>query len=336
MKRIISLFMASLLVLALSVPAYSYSADDLANKLYSGWSDTSTPLRGSWYALVKSYLSGIDSDLSLYLPYLKNLGSSTDSDNSYTLVGTSKFLHNILGNNLNGNISSQLYNIRTLLTSISNSSSSGSSSSWTSSQASTVTNNTSLINSVLSSISDKLIYIEPIYNNSVTIDSNVSDLTNSLVKSTLDVTNMNDSTFGNTTWYSGVYGILYRLQQVLADDDDLQMRKDTESNRNSFKQNFLDSSSDNSVKVSDISSLSSLSTGLKNNFDTGVSPSSLFNFLQNDKPNGPFGWFTDYCKLNMVTVPASSSYSLRSSSSSCFDYVTPRMDDYYNALEEVK
>ena len=332
MKRIISLFMASLLVFSLSLPAYGATSDDLANKLYSGWSDTSTPLRGSWYDLIKQYFSHLNSKIDLWLPYLKNLGSSTDGDNAYTLVGTSKFLHNILGNNLNGNISTQLYNIRTLLTTISNSSSA-----WTSSQASTVTNNTSLINSVLSSISDKLIHIEPIYNNSVTIDSNVSDLTNSLVKSTFDVTNMNDSNFGNSTWYSGVYGILYRLQQVLADDEDLQMRKDTEENRNSFKQNFLDSSSNNSVKVSDISSLSSLSTNLKNYFHTGVSPSTLFNFLDNGEFTGPFGWFTDLCRSNMVTVSNSSSYALRSrSSSSCFDYVTPRMNDYYNSIEEVK
>ena len=332
MKRIISLFMASLLVFSLSLPAYAATSDDLANKLYSGWSDTSTPLRGSWYDLIKQYFSHLNSKIDLWLPYLKNLGSSTDGDNAYTLVGTSKFLHNILGNNLNGNISTQLYNIRTLLTTISSSSSA-----WTSSQASTVTNNTSLINSVLSSISDKLIHIEPIYNNSVTIDSNVSDLTNSLVKSTFDVTNMNDSNFGNSTWYSGVYGILYRLQQVLADDEDLQMRKDTEENRNSFKQNFLDSSANNSVKVSDISSLSSLSTDLKNLFNTGVSPSSLFNFLNDPDDNSPFLWFTPYCQSNMVTVPKSSSYSLRvRSSSSCFDYVTPRMNDYYNAIEEVK
>lgn len=331
MKRIISVFMAALLVFSLSLPVYAATSDDLANKLYSGWSDTSTPLRGSWYDLIKQYFSHLNSKIDLWLPYLKNLGSSTDSDSSYTLVGTSKFLHNILGNNLNGNISSQLYNIRTLLTTISNSSSA-----WTSSQASTVTDNTSLINSVLSSISDKLIHIEPIYNNSVTIDSNVSDLTNSLVKSTLDVTNMNDSNFGNTTWFNGVYGILYRLQQVLADDDDIQMRKDTESNRNSFKENFLDSSSNNSVKVSDISSLSSLSTDFKNRFNTGVSPSSLFNFLDNKEPIGPFGWFTQFCKNNMVTVPQSS-YALRArSSSSCIDYVTPRMNDYYNAIEEVK
>lgn len=333
MKRIISFLIAALLVFSLSLPAYAATSDDLANKLYSGWSDTSTPLSGSWYALIKQYFSHLNSKIDLWLPYLKNLGSSTDSDSSYTLVGTSKFLHNILGNNTNGNISSQLYNIRTLLTTISNFSSA-----WTSSQASNVTDNTSLIKSVLSSISDKLIHIEPIYNNSVTIDSNVSDLTNSLVKSTFDVTTMNDSNFGNATWYSGVYGILYRLQQVLADDDDLQMRKDTESNRNSFKENFLDSSADNSVKVSDISSLSSLSTGLRNNFNTGVSPSSLFNFLNDDGFLGPFGWFSSYCKNSMVTISKSSSYALRapSSSSSCFDYVTPRMNDYYNAIEEMK
>lgn len=333
MKRFMSLLLAFCLLFCFSVSSYAYTSNDLANKLYSGWSDTSTPLRGSWYDLIKQYFSHLNSKIDLWLPYLKNLGSSTDSDSSYTLVGTSKFLHNILGNNLNGNISSQLYNIRTLLTTISNSPSS-SSSAWTSSQASTVTNNSSLINSVLSSISDKLIYIEPIYNNSVTIDSNVSDLTNSLVKSTFDVTNMNDSNFGNSTWYSGVYGILYRLQQVLADDEDLQMRKDTEENRNSFKDNFLDSSADNSIKVSDIISVSSLSSGLKQNFDTGVNPLSLFDFLSDESP---FSWFTEECKNSMVSVPSSNTYHRSPASSSLYgDYASEHMDDYYNRLEGVK
>ena len=82
----------------------------------------------------------------------------------------------------------------------------------------------------------------------------------------------------------------------LADDEDLQMRKDTEENRNAFKDNFLDSSSDNSIKVSDITSVSSLSSGLKQNFDTGVNPLS-----------SPYG-----------------------------DYASEHMQDYYNRLEGVK
>lgn len=344
MKRIISLFISSLLVFSLSFPVYAVTSDDLANKLYSGWTQTSSPtgFGSSWYSIVRQFLKSLDSNVSTIKTNSNSILSKLDSIiNSYlhyidsdtsNISTNSNSIVTALGSSSYGSVTYQMSQIRTLLTTISNSSSA-----WTSSQASTVTNNTSLINSVLSSISDKLIHIEPIYNNSVTIDSNVSDLTNSLVKSTLDVTNMNDSNFGNTTWYSGVYGILYRLQQVLADDDDIQMRKDTEQNRNSFKQNFLDSSSDNSVKVSDISSLSSLFTDFKNIFNPDIPPSALFLFLVDKDVTGPLDWFTPLCYYNMNTVPESSSYALRArSSSSCIDYVTPRMNDYYNAIEELK
>lgn len=166
------------------------------------------------------------------------------------------------------------------------------------------------------------------------VGSKVSDLSNILVKSTFDVTNMNDSNFGHTYWYRGVYGSLYRLQQVLADDDDLQMRKDTEENRNSFKDNFLDSSADNSIKVSDITSVSSLSSGLKQNFDTGVNPLSLFDFLSDESP---FSWFTEECKNSMVSVPSSNTYHRVPASSSPYgDYASEHMQDYYNKLEGVK
>lgn len=175
MKRFMCLLLAFSLLFCFSVPAYAYTSDDLANKLYSGWSDTSTPLSGSWYALIKQYFSHLNSKIDLWLPYLKNLGSSTDGDNAYTLVGTSKFLHNVLGNNLNGNISTQLYNIRTLLTTISNSSSA-----WNSSLVSSLIDKVTTIDSTLSESYNSFVNSESllseIYNNSVTIDSDTSSL----------------------------------------------------------------------------------------------------------------------------------------------------------------
>lgn len=352
MKRIISVLMAALLVLALSVPAYSYTANDLANKLYSGWSTTSTPLSGSWYALVKSYLSGIDSDLSLYLPYLKNLGSSTDSDNSYTLVGTSKFLHNILGTTNYGSVTYQMSQIRTLLTTISNASSA-----WTSSQASTVTDKIGTIDSTLSESYNSLVnsesWLSEIYNNFVTIDSDTSALRinsddlktgwfvypqlqrpqakagyqgswyfgvlQSLYnfRSDFSISNMTkgrvegftDSDFSHLTFSEGIYSMLYRMQQVLADDDDLQMRQDSEENKNVAKDAFLSYYSDTSVKPDDIGGLSNLGSGLRNNFDTGtVEASNLFDFWGSDNT---FSWFTQETKDNMVNVSSSGSGARR-------------------------
>lgn len=345
MKRLVSCLMAALLVLALSVPAYAaYTADDLANKLYSGWSTTSTPLSGSWYALVKSYLSGIDADLSLYLPYLSSLGHSTDGNASNTLVGLAKHFHSSLG--YSTDISGQA-TVLGYLRGIYNNSASSSSSAWTSSQATAVTNNTSSISSVVSAISDKLIHLEPIYNNSVTIDSNVSsiktdvgslfngwilqqagqyvnknprswfgvvglkidELNGYFLKDRINVSYMTDSDFGRNTWYKGVYGTLYRLQQVLATDDDLQMRQDSEENKDVAKDAFLSYDSDTSVKPSDIGGLSNLGSGLRNNFDTGmVEASNLFDFWGSDNT---FSWFTQETKDNMVNVSSSGSGARR-------------------------
>lgn len=377
MKRFMSLLLAFCLLFCFSVSSYAATSDDLANKLYSGWSDTSTPLSGSWYALIKQYFSHLNSKIDLWLPYLQNLGSSTDGDNAYTLVGTSKFLHNVLGNNLNGNISNQLYNIRTLLTTISNSSSS-----WTSSLVSSLIDKVSSIDSNLSESYNSLVnsesWLSEIYNYSVTTDSYTSSLlvnSNDLktgwfvypqlqrpqakagyqgswyfgvlqslynFRSDFSITNMtkgrvegfNDSNFSHLTFSEGLYSMIYRMQQVLADDEDLQMRKDTEENRNAFKNNFLDSSSDNSIKVSDITSVSSLSSGLKQNFDTGVNPLSLFDFLSDESP---FSWFTEECKNSMVSVPSSNTYHRVPASSSPYgDYASEHMQDYYNRLEGVK
>lgn len=367
MRRFMCLLLAFSLIFCFSVSSYAYSsshtADELANKLYSGWSDTSTPLSGSWYALIKLYLSQMKSKIDLWLPYLASLGSSTDGNGAYTLVGTSKFLHYILGNNTHGTLSDLLYSIDTSLKK-------QVSSSWTSSQATTVTDNTSAIFTALSSISDKLIHIQPIYEKTFIIDRNVSSINNtilslfndwslenpidynnkrpgswfgivgqymsnlhsSFIMEMVDVSSMADVDFGRSNWYKGVYGSIYRLQQVLANDDDLQMRKDTEENRTSFNDNFLDSSADNSVKVSDITAVSNLSSGLKKNFDTGVSPLSLFDFLNDENP---FSWFTEECKNSMVSVSSSSRRS-PSVSSPYGDYAREHMHDYYNRLEGVK
>ena len=131
----------------------------------------------------------------------------------------------------------------------------------------------------------------------------VSELSNNLINSKVNVTNMTDTDFGHSTWYRGVYGSLYRLQQVLADDDDLQMRQDSEQNKNVAKDAFLSYDSDTSVKPSDIGGLSNLGSGLRNNFDTGtVEASNLFDFWGSDNT---FSWFTQETKDNMVNVSSS-------------------------------
>lgn len=112
-----------------------------------------------------------------------------------------------------------------------------------------------------------------------------------------------DSDFSHLTFAEGIYSMLYRLQQVLADDDDLQMRQDSEENKNVAKDAFLSYDSDTSVKPSDIGGLSNLGSGLRNNFDTGtVEASNLFDFWGSDNT---FSWFTQETKDNMVNVSSS-------------------------------
>lgn len=117
------------------------------------------------------------------------------------------------------------------------------------------------------------------------------------------VEGFNDSDFSHLTFAEGVYSMLYRLQQVLADDDDLQMSQDSEENKNVAKDAFLSYDSDTSVKPSDIGGLSNLGSGLRNNFDTGtVEASNLFDFWGSDNT---FSWFTQETKDNMVNVSSS-------------------------------
>lgn len=363
MKRLVSCLMAALLVLALSVPAYAYTADDLANKLYSGWSQTSSPsgLGGSWYAIVRQFLNSMSTDLStvktnsdilvsklgLVNTYLSTISTKiqsidTDTSNISTSLGSSSY----------GSVTYQMSQIRTLLTTISNASSA-----WTSAQATTVTNKVGTIDSNLSEAKNSLInsesWLNEIYNKSVTIDSDTSSLLinsddlktgwfiypqlqrpspkagyqnswyfgvlqslynfredfslQKMNKSKIEANN--DSNFSGLPFAEGVYSMLYRLQQVLADDDDLQMRQDSEENKDVAKDAFLSYDSDTSVKPSDIGGLSNLGSGLLNNFDTGtVEASNLFDFWGSDNT---FSWFTQETKDNMVNVSSSGSGARR-------------------------
>lgn len=162
----------------------------------------------------------------------------------------------------------------------------------------------------------------------------IDELNGFLLKDKINVTGLSDSDFGRMTWYKGVYAILYRLQQVLADDSDLQMREDTEENRTVFHDLFMNhSNSDTSVKPDQIISVSNLSLDFQNNFNTEVDPLKLFDFL---KDENPLAWFTQNCKDSMVSVSSSSSRRASAVSSPYGDYAAEHMQDYYNRLEGAK
>lgn len=372
MKRLVSCLMAALLVLALSVPAYSYTADDLANKLYSGWSQTSSPsgLGGSWYAIVRQFLNSLDSNVSTIKTNSNSIVSKLDSIiNSYlhyidadtsNISTNSNSIVTALGASSYGTVTYQLKQMRDLLTEIKNKSNA-----WTSVQALSVTSDVSSINSDVSSInsdtsnlvqlSDYLKsgtwwnassrrFITPSvdsgYNSSwySAVGGLLQQSYSAFAYSSLNVTSLSDMNLGKQTFQRGVYGTLYRLQQVLADDDDLQLKADTDENKTAARDNFLSPDSSTSVSASDIGGLSNLGTELRSNFSTGsVEASSLFDFWGSDNT---FSWFTQETKNNMVNVSSSGSGARRARAQNENDepiYYSPygeHMEEYERLMRE--
>ena len=353
MKRFVSVLLALSLLLAFSCTAYAASLDDLQKgwgtstypssyinswwkvmrdfeyNLTTGWTSSTNPTgyTTSWYSVVRTFLSNIynkiltidsnvdsiesniklwNTDISLISEIFTKLSdlSSTVSESNSSLLNSESWLSEIYNYTVENE--SNTSTVRTDLHLLF--------SGWRNPQTA------AYINKSPSSWFG-------------IIGQRIDTLYLDLARDTTNVTSMDDSSFGNSQWYKGVYGTLYRLQQVLANDDDLQMRQDTEDNRQQFKDDFLDSSADNSVKPSDISSVASLGSGLKSNFDTGVSATSLFDFLSQDLP---FSWFTQECKKSMVSVSGSSSLRSPVVSSPYGNYANERMQEYYNLLEEVK
>lgn len=314
MKRLVSCLMAALLVLALSVPAYAATIDELLESIngycaniddrvfaIANYTTTQLPVIAQTleqlFSVVSSYVE--NSNVSLIYPKLQQLYlqfKAYDED---------------LMQNYIPSIDTGLTKCQEWLESLNG---------W----ASSIESDTSVIKTDTSAIKTDVNSLfsgwslngnPAIYTNKTpgswfgVVGLKLSELSNSLVKSKVNVTNMTDTDFGHTTWYRGVYGTLYRLQQVLADDDDLQMRQDSEENKNVAKDAFLSYDSDTSVKPSDIGGLSNLGSGLRNNFDTGtVEASNLFDFWGSDNT---FSWFTQETKDNMVNVSSSGSGARR-------------------------
>lgn len=307
MKRLVSCLMAALLVLALSVPAYAATIDELLESIngycaniddrvfaIANYTTTQLPVIAQTleqlFSVVSSYVE--NSNVSLIYPKLQQLYlqfKAYDED---------------LMQNYIPSIDTGLIKCQEWLESLNG---------WASSIESDTSSLNTDFHSLMSGWSLSQLQSQYINKNSPSwfgvVGYSVNQVYQKLTGEKINVTAMTDSDFGKSPWYKGVYGALYRLQQVLATDDDLQMRQDSEENKDAAKDAFLSYDSDTSVKPSDIGGLSNLGSGLRNNFDTGtVEASNLFDFWGSDNT---FSWFTQETKNNMVNVSSSGSGARR-------------------------
>lgn len=140
---------------------------------------------------------------------------------------------------------------------------------------------------------------------------------------------------------SNLFNIFDELRAIsgfVADFSDQMTKAATRNTQDIFTENFLESSSSNSVKTDDIVNLSSVSTSFKDTFSTGSSSSGVFDVLNS---NNPWEWFTSDV-ANSLLADSSFSVSTFSLRSSPFDnvevvtsYYEDNLSDFYSWLDMV-
>lgn len=132
------------------------------------------------------------------------------------------------------------------------------------------------------------------------------------------------ATDGLYSWLSRLQTPLARLAYVHASDEEIAARSAAAPNQEAVVDNFIDSSGRASASVSDIQSISNMSSDFKQSFSTGASPSSIFQVFSSSN----WGWFSQETanQLDTTTPPTR---MLRSVSTS-FD--TPLLDEQIQGI----
>lgn len=124
---------------------------------------------------------------------------------------------------------------------------------------------------------------------------------------------------------------LSRLAYVLADDHDIQIKKDSQDNATAVTDNFISPDGANSIKPADIGSVSNLGTSVKDTFATGVSPTGAFDVINS---SDPWEWFTQATADSLVTGGGASTLSI-DNNVIVTDYYSSNFSDLQKWLEEV-
>lgn len=168
-------------------------------------------------------------------------------------------------------------------------------------------------------------------NNLVDIDSNTDGIESALGTSNSWLSNINGNLITNVNqvinsnaFLSNIAYDTRQLQEVLANATDAAIRSDQESRVGAINSDFLSSSGNNSVSLSDIGNLSGGMSDLKSGLSSTASPDDALSWING---TDAWGWFDVSTKNDLDRVNPSRG-NLRSST----DSNTPYLDNYYNAI----
>ena len=139
------------------------------------------------------------------------------------------------------------------------------------------------------------------------------------------------------TWPNGetsLYGLVLRLQETLASDEDRALAEAQKSNRDQIKNDFVSGSSGKtSLGASDFGDLSSVGGSVKDSLSlNGQSSISGFTGGLSDSDSAGQGWFSAETRDALDSVSSSSSYGLKREKGNSDIYNMAGFSDHYSWL----
>lgn len=115
-----------------------------------------------------------------------------------------------------------------------------------------------------------------------------------------------------------------RLAYAYASDEELEAREQAKANQEQIFDDFIDPSGDGSVSTNDLGDMAGISSGIKDNLDTGVSAGGIFDVFTGNHSDE---WFSQATYNELMGIRAT-----RDIKSSGYDYSTPLLDQQMNDL----
>lgn len=151
-----------------------------------------------------------------------------------------------------------------------------------------------------------------------------TSISNSNVSSSFSATGLGPMI---NTWLGDIQNDVGLLSYVFASPSDLELKKDSENNMDAVGDSFLSPDSTSSVKVKDITSISSASDSIQSLGDTGVTPAQAFQQLNN---GDLFEFFTQETANNLDTTV--STYSRDSSQQIVTSYYEDSRTQFFDLI----
>lgn len=119
-----------------------------------------------------------------------------------------------------------------------------------------------------------------------------------------------------------------RLTYVLASDEEIAAREKARDNQNAVLDNFIDDTGDGAISTNDFGSVADASKDIKDNLNTGVSASGIFDVFTG---NHTSAWFSQTTANELDRTQANRSL-LKANGLGASDYDTPLLDEKMNEL----